>query len=1150
MAKVAEVLVRIKGDDQLSGPLKNIANQFRSLDGMFSGMGKGIGGMTVGLMNAANAVYLLEKGAQAVNFAFDVAVGTVRLFTDEIVKSVQAASEFEYAMVAVTSKSDALGDSLKSADLEKTAIDLAKLSKFSPTEVAAGMEKLAMSGFNTAQIMGAMPGVIALATAANTDLATSGDIATNIMMAFGVAAEDMMASADTMTAALINSNMSIMDLQQGMKFIGPAANRMGMSIGDAAAALGVLNNVGLKAGIAGRGLRSAFVSLFDPSIKAQGYLEKLGITVDDGTGNLKNMTTLLEDFSKALAGMNEVETTEALNAIFTTEGATAFGAILDNMDEYYKLLGKVGDASGLSQKIQDQYLNTIQGRWEQLNETIYGIRIQIGQKFNPVLKEMIVTFQKFLEQNTGKIVQFFTVFADLLRETWGFAQKVADAFKNGGIDAGFKELRKGLGSFATQIEKIGRDWKNWWARIQSSAQFQGLKKDIIKGLSDIGTAIFNKLRQWGAKFWEWIDKKILPDTPGVFASLGKVILTAIGNLIISITQKLSELVKGFWDWTAGVETDSSKQIGGIMTAIGEAIKNNWETIVLTALGWAFGGWWGAILGLVLPGIGPNLGLIIGNTAEYLKQNWPTIKTSLATWGENFWTWTDKVKTDAAKEIDDMLKAINRAIGGGDNEAGSLYNPVDTQQSGFEAITQTLQQKAGEWKESVLGWIDQASAEAPARAHLFNQALADSLNGDVLQANIDFYGWQEKFWENLIPSVADITNNLINITEAFKQWANSEQATKDMEEVGVGLGKNLAVGTANFLMGVGGVGVLTGIIVVGFSKAIANAQQGMGALGASLVSGIMQGVYEGLTGEKMGKEMSDKLTGGLKLAVESVIDAVAPLPVKIYEGVEAIIKLIEKIDELRGKLSFTGIVDSLGLTEEAENLQTGLNTIQTGTIEENMKNLQGVLLGLKNALPDWLKPGSPPPLAYALWDIGQALTDMPPINEAFPVAATEQATALHQAIVNIGQTLLNTIVPAFDQVIARTRVLWGLFNQLRGITLQWSGSLNTLTKAINNVTAAMTRLNSAMDRFSTPDTLTPGSPTPFELGLRGIADAIQGMPQLALGGAPMMPAGGGVINYYVTVGGVSATSTSAAGDSNADEAIQMTVNLLRQALGRG
>lgn len=46
---------------------------------------------------------------------------------------------------------------------------------------------------------------------------------------------------------------------------------------------------------------------------------------------------------------------------------------------------------------------------------------------------------------------------------------------------------------------------------------------------------------------------------------------------------------------------------------------------------------------------------------------------------------------------------------------------------------------------------------------------------------------------------------------------------------------------------------------------------------------------------------------------------------------------------------------------------------------------------------------------------------------------------------------------------------------------------------------------------------------------------------------MMPAGGGVVNYYVTVGGVSATSTSAAGDSNADEAIQMTVQLLRQAL---
>jgi hypothetical protein len=43
--------------------------------------------------------------------------------------------------------------------------------------------------------------------------------------------------------------------------------------------------------------------------------------------------------------------------------------------------------------------------------------------------------------------------------------------------------------------------------------------------------------------------------------------------------------------------------------------------------------------------------------------------------------------------------------------------------------------------------------------------------------------------------------------------------------------------------------------------------------------------------------------------------------------------------------------------------------------------------------------------------------------------------------------------------------------------------------------------------------------------------------------------GGVVNYYITVGGVSAVSTSSGGGDNADEAIQMTVNVLRQALGR-
>jgi len=85
----------------------------------------------------------------------------------------------------------------------------------------------------------------------------------------------------------------------------------------------------------------------------------------------------------------------------------------------------------------------------------------------------------------------------------------------------------------------------------------------------------------------------------------------------------------------------------------------------------------------------------------------------------------------------------------------------------------------------------------------------------------------------------------------------------------------------------------------------------------------------------------------------------------------------------------------------------------------------------------------------------------------------------------------------------------------------------------------------------PDWMTPGSPTPLELGIRGIAGAINQLPDFSgkLGGG--MPAfagmdgGGGISNTtIVNIDGVSAMSNS--GDS-VDEAIRLTVQLLRNQL---
>jgi hypothetical protein len=128
-----------------------------------------------------------------------------------------------------------------------------------------------------------------------------------------------------------------------------------------------------------------------------------------------------------------------------------------------------------------------------------------------------------------------------------------------------------------------------------------------------------------------------------------------------------------------------------------------------------------------------------------------------------------------------------------------------------------------------------------------------------------------------------------------------------------------------------------------------------------------------------------------------------------------------------------------------------------------------------------------------------------------------------------------------------------------LTATWSmlaAAGTTLSQIIQIIAMAWQNLiNTMMQPFVPPPLLTPGSPTPMELGLRSLSGAIKAMPALpSLGGGmgmggmiPLAGGGGGGSNITVNVGSVSASSTTT-GDP-ATEAIRMTVELLRRQLDR-
>lgn len=112
------------------------------------------------------------------------------------------------------------------------ARDGRKTTKFSDSEAADAMGYMALAGWDDAQVIAGIPGVLNLAAAANMDLAKASDIVTDTMTPFGMAAERAGEAADVFAYAQANSNTTVEALGEAMKYAAPTADAFGMTLQD------------------------------------------------------------------------------------------------------------------------------------------------------------------------------------------------------------------------------------------------------------------------------------------------------------------------------------------------------------------------------------------------------------------------------------------------------------------------------------------------------------------------------------------------------------------------------------------------------------------------------------------------------------------------------------------------------------------------------------------------------------------------------------------------------------------------------------------------------------------------------------------------------------------------------------------------------
>ena len=248
----------------------------------------------------------------------------------------KASMDFESSIARVGALANIEKTSKEFELLNKTALNLGASTEWSATQIAEGMQFLTMAGFRANETILAMPGLLSLATAGATDLATTANIASNIMGGFDLKATDtvdgllaMQYTADTMAKVITSANVDIKMLGETMKYVAPDAKTAGMSLQETAAMAGLLGNIGIQASQAGTAMRTMISRLSAPPSEARKALKLLGIETKDSVGNLKSLPSLLAEVSKATKGLGSADQIGYMSKIFGLEAKTASSKLID-----------------------------------------------------------------------------------------------------------------------------------------------------------------------------------------------------------------------------------------------------------------------------------------------------------------------------------------------------------------------------------------------------------------------------------------------------------------------------------------------------------------------------------------------------------------------------------------------------------------------------------------------------------------------------------------------------------------------------------------------------------------------------------------------------------------------------------------------------
>lgn len=316
-----------------------------------------------------------------------VSVALIGAFTASAVSGAQ----FEQSLANVGSVARATAEEM--AALEERALSLGETTAYTASQAADAMYSLASGGLDTAQIIATTEGVLKLAGATMSDMGQAAEITMSTMRQFNLEAQDSERIVNVFGAGIQNSMLNMDRLADAMKYAGPVASGLNISLEQTVGTLAALHNAGLLGRQAGTGLRSVLASLAAPTEELNAALKGLAVERD-------GLPAVIEQLRNARLSVGELTAMfgqEALPAILalTREGAAGLNAMTEAVT-----------GTRAAWEMYDKQMDTTSGRWKLIKSAIESTLLRAFKEIKPTLNEAQDAILAWVNQSRDAIIGF------------------------------------------------------------------------------------------------------------------------------------------------------------------------------------------------------------------------------------------------------------------------------------------------------------------------------------------------------------------------------------------------------------------------------------------------------------------------------------------------------------------------------------------------------------------------------------------------------------------------------------------------------------------------------------------------------------------------------------------------------------------------